>query len=362
MLDLNYSPRPLVDTDGMTNEKWLKWRTTGIGGSDVAALYDVSPWTTKRALYYAKIGKEKAESPNPYTLDYGHAMEDFVAQWFNSAFEEKYKDWLEDELGVKIAKFYIYKDTYMYQHPLFPFMQANLDYRWCVVTADGKEIQGIFECKTTSYHIGDAKWADDKVPYEYELQCRHYMSIMNLDYTIIACAWGNNINDYRARLIKRDYDIEEEIIEIEDDFWNRNVKMRIPPALSVEHAAQELDAFESYGIGKSLKKNELPEITHNVEEVINTAKKYIAIKEKIKAYESQIETLNNELALQKVKLLEATNDESAQVSNDVNKVYITNKTIVRKTVDSKTLKKEYPEIYNAHLKTSESKRFDVSVY
>ena len=362
MLNLNYNPIHVEDTDGMSNDTWLKLRTTGIGGSDVAALYDVSPWTTKRALYYAKLGLEKAEMPNPYTLAFGHAMEPFVMSWFNQSFEEKYKEWLEEELNVQIADFYIYKDTMMYRHPLYPYMQANLDYRWCLTTTEGKEIQGVFECKTTSYHIGDKKWEDDKVPYEYELQCRHYMSIMNLDYTLIACAWGNNVNDYRVRLIRRDLDIEEEMIEIEDDFWNRNVKLKNPPALSAEHASQELAAYESYDIGKKLKRKELPEITHNIEEVVEAAKKYTAIKEKIGAYEEQIKLLKNQLDLQKVKLLEASNDESAHVTDGISRVYINNKTVVTKRIDSTLLKKEQPDIYKNYLKKSESRRFNVSVY
>ena len=65
MLDLNYKPLEVVDTQGMPNDKWLDYRTTGIGGSDVAAIYEVSGWTTKRALYYSKMKLSKSEPGNP---------------------------------------------------------------------------------------------------------------------------------------------------------------------------------------------------------------------------------------------------------------------------------------------------------
>ena len=271
----NYSPVQVVDTEGMANDVWLKYRTTGIGGSDVAAIYEVSGWTTKRALYYAKVGLEKGDASNPYTLDFGHAVEPFVAAWFQKCWEEKYKDWLEKKMGIKIDTIMIYKDTMMYQHPKYPFMQANLDYRIRVYDVNGNTYEGIFECKTTSYHIGEEKWANEQVPPDYEYQCRHYMSIMNLDFCIIAALWGNNVNDYVVRYISRDHDIEEEIIEMEEDFWYNNVLAKNPPPLSVIHAEQEMEAFKSYSIADRIKRGEMTELEPSDDAVLNAAKRYL---------------------------------------------------------------------------------------
>ena len=44
MLDLNYEPAVLVeDITQLTEEEWLRQRTRGIGGSDVAAVLGISP-------------------------------------------------------------------------------------------------------------------------------------------------------------------------------------------------------------------------------------------------------------------------------------------------------------------------------
>lgn len=361
MPNLNYKPKPLVDTDGMPNSEWLKWRTTGIGGSDVAAIYEVSGWTTKRALYYAKIGLLKNEPDNQFTLDFGHAVEPFVASWFQTAFKEKYKKWLEKQMNVKIKRFNIFKDTWMYQHPLFPFMQANLDYRFDLVTEEGKKISGIFECKTTSHHIFYEKWGWNKTPYEYELQTRHYMAIMNLDYTIIACACGNSEKDYCARLIKRDLNLEEELIEMEQDFWENNVQARVPPELSYEHGEQELEAFYSYNIADLIAAGKLPEIVHNNTNINFLAKEYLDAQKKASHMKKREKGYREDM-LNSRKILESIMLSKPKITfSDGKYVYtVTLKEITQARIDSKRVFRERPDLYSEYLKESVTEQFRVT--
>ena len=51
-LDMNYTPTRLVDITTLTEDQWLDWRKKGIGGSDVAAALNMSPYRTARDLYY----------------------------------------------------------------------------------------------------------------------------------------------------------------------------------------------------------------------------------------------------------------------------------------------------------------------
>ncbi len=365
MLDLNYKPQVVVDTDGMENDEWLKYRTTGIGGSDVSAIYGVSPWTTKRALYFAKKGLSKDDS-NPFTLSFGHAVEPFVAAWFQEGFNEHYKDYIELRLGVKIDRILITKDTNMYRHPLYPFMQANLDYRIRVFTKDGKTMDGIFECKTTSHFIGADKWNDNKVPYEYELQCRHYMSVMNLGFTIIAVAWGNNIEDYRARVVLRNLDEEEEMINMEQDFWMNNVLKGVAPPLSKEHAEEELKAFTSYKISDRIKDGSLLEIDTSEQKLKKAIESYASTKEKIDALSSQIKELEKSLTLSRVEALECLADTDEPEKDRILKIsentsyIIKNKTSKSRRIDSAKLKNELPDIFEKYSKESESTRFTVT--
>ena len=363
-MNLNYKPELVVDTDNMPYDEWLKWRTSGIGGSDVAAIYEVSGWTTKRALYFSKIGLSKKEDELQFQLEYGHAIEPFVAKWFEMNFERKYKKQLERELGEKIRSFRIYKDTNMYRHPLYPFMQANLDYRFELITYTGEVITGIFECKSTSWHIGPEKWGIfngiQQVPQEYVLQCRHYMSIMNEEYTIIACLWGNNENDYVFRLIRRDYDEEEEMIEMESDFWFNNVQKRIMPALSQEHIEQEEAANEQFNIYELLKKGLLPELTHTTQDVKEAIKNYQQIDEKRLLVQRELKRLESSLKLQRVILEESLKGEPHGKISVGKKTYIvSSKESSSSRIDSDKLKEERPDIAAKYQKISKSKRFSV---
>ncbi len=255
-LKLDYTPVKIVDTLGMQEKNWLQYRRKGLGGSDVSALFGVNPWITRRGLYFDKIGLSKSAPRNQYSLDFGHAVEPFVANWFQYGYEHsQYKAWLEKRLGTKLKAFHLYKDTWMYRHPLYPFLQSDLDYRFHAVGSDGKPYDGIFECKTTNPNSFLTKWSKNRwgwnsVPEYYAWQCREYMSVMNLDYTIIACVAGNNEDDYAAAFVRRDLDKEEELIGTARDFWENNVRRQVPPPLAEDeaHADTEWDTLIEYGM------------------------------------------------------------------------------------------------------------------
>lgn len=84
------APIILCDTAGMTNERWLECRAHGpkgtipytVGGSDVAAIFGVSPWTTPLELWMIKKGRMKAPvKSNQEQLMMGHLLEPIAAYW-----------------------------------------------------------------------------------------------------------------------------------------------------------------------------------------------------------------------------------------------------------------------------------------
>lgn len=164
-LNLNYQPTALVDTSTLTEEEWLAWRKKGIGGSDVAAALNLSPYKTARELYYDKIGVEPviALPDRSITFTIGHLLEEVVAQIF-----------------ARKTGFAVFRDQTMYQHPLFPFMLADVD-RFLTLPNGEK---AILECKTAHFNT-QYLWANGCVPRHYELQVRHYMSVMNINTAYI---------------------------------------------------------------------------------------------------------------------------------------------------------------------------------
>lgn len=129
-------------------------------------------YKTQRDVYFEKLGREPEDNNTSgwVAMEVGKRLEDLVAAIF-----------------AKKTGFRIWQEKVMYRHPLFPFMLADVDYFF--ETSDGTV--GILECKTANIHT-KKKWENDAVPYHYEVQCRHYMAVKNLDIAYCACLFGNS--------------------------------------------------------------------------------------------------------------------------------------------------------------------------
>lgn len=229
-------PQILVETAGLSEEEWLAYRRKGIGGSDVAALLGISPWRTARDLYFDKLNIVAVEDneDNWVALEMGHLLESLVAKIF------------QHRTGYKV-----YQIKKMFQHPQYSWMLADVDY--FVELPDGST--AILEIKTTNYNARDNWWlnGEETVPVYYEAQGRHYMAVMNVDRCFFCCLYGNNEEETIIREIRRDESYEEEMIFLEQYFWENHVLTRTPPpytedgALPVqdytENSAEDLSVF-----------------------------------------------------------------------------------------------------------------------
>ena len=207
-----HSPQVLVDTENLTREEWLDWRRRGIGGSDVSAIIGISPFRTARDIYYDKLGIAAVEEDegNWVAMEMGHLLEDLVAKIF------------ERRTGLDI-----YQIKKMFRHPLYPFMLADVDY--FITMPDGTK--AILEIKTTNYNAKDLWWKDGRetVPAYYEAQGRHYMAVMDIDRVFFCCLYGNTEDETIIREIHRDMAYEEEMVFLEQEFWDSHVQKQVPP-------------------------------------------------------------------------------------------------------------------------------------
>lgn len=187
------APNILCDTAGMTNAQWLAARMHGpsgkipytVGGSDVAAVFGVSPWTTPLELWMIKKGRMKPPAKsNANQLEMGHLLEPIAAHWY-----------------AKKTGNRVYEDTNLYQHADHPYALANFDRRF-ERTSDGEP--GILECKSCTYHKA-SEWDDGAIPLYYELQLRFYLAVADVNIGSFSAIWGNNPdNDLAIPDITRD--------------------------------------------------------------------------------------------------------------------------------------------------------------
>ena len=337
-LNLNYTPTRLVDITTLTEDQWLDWRKKGIGGSDVAAALNMSPYRTARDLYHDKIGVVPAiEGPDKsITFQIGHLLEDVVAQIF-----------------AKKTGLTVYEDHWMYQHPLYPFLIADVD-RF-VLLPDGRK--AILECKTAHYDM-QFKWANGAVPRHYELQVRHYMSVMNIDVAFIACLFSNNENDFVWQKIERDVEEEENTILALEAFWNNHVLARVEPPL-VEKPDAVLESLRRF-FGPADKSEPDVELDRKF---LNSLSEIMALKEEKKNLDAQSKALETRIKTLYAPIVEQMGTACRASCESGSEVFrITYNPQYREGISKdklSALRAQYPDVYDEFVEQSESRIFKV---
>ena len=337
-LNLDYEPVKLVDITTLTESEWLDWRRKGIGGSDSAAALGMSPYKTARELYYDKLGIEPAvpEEDKTIMFEIGHLLEDVVAQIF-----------------AKKTGFKVYEDHMMYQHPLYPFMLADVD-RF-IDLPDGQK--AILECKTAHYDT-QYKWANDAVPRHYEMQVRHYMSVMNIDVAYIACLFSNSENDFVWRKIERDTDEEEATILQLKAFWENYVCRRVEPPMN-EKPNLVLDALRRY-YGPADKT--MPPVTLG-SEFLSNLEQVTALKKEKSELDAQVRRIDAQIKSAYAPIIEAMGTAcTADFDDGTCRFHVTFNPTYREGISKEKLsmlKAQQPDVYEQFVNTTESRVFKI---
>lgn len=334
-------PLILVETASLSEEEWLNYRRRGIGGSDVAAIFGISPWKTARDLYYDKLNIAMVEDNenNWVALEMGKLLEPLVARIF------------QHKTGYKI-----YQIKKMFQHPKYPWMLADVDY--FVEFTNGTK--GILEIKTTNYNARDHWWLDGQevVPAYYEAQGRHYMAVMDADRCFFCCLYGNNEDEVIIREIRRDTAYEAEMIYLEQDFWENHVLTKIPPPYS-EDGDLIVESVRRYSGPAD---QSAPAV---VLDVSMTAKlmRYLQLQAEKKSAEASSKEIDEDMRRLKALLIaEMGSSCTAVCQQNGTKYTITYNPVKKSGIDKDNLlrlKLEYPDIYQKFVTVSESRRFSV---
>ena len=330
------APIILCDTKGMTESHWLECRMHGpkgdipytVGGSDVAAIFGVSPWMTPLELWKIKKGQMKpADKINAAQLKMGHLLEPIAAQLY------------ADATGNAVID-----DTFLYQHADFPYALANFDRR-IIRKEDGEP--GILECKTTTYHKASS-WADGAYPLYYELQLRFYLAVADVSYGDFSAFWGNNPDtDFVHPRLYRDKAKEDMSLENDVPPTMEN----IAPKLALESLARIYGASDP-----DLATIEFPKTYEP------SLRKILALQEKKEMYKSEISKIEEEVEQQSVRIAELMKrHEHGVLESTTDKILIDFVTKKSSRTDTTALKKNYPAIYSSLCKTTESRKLKISV-
>jgi len=184
----------------------LEERRTGVGGSDAATVLGLNPFTTAYELYLDKLGEAPPED------------EDFLkeARYWGSVLEQPVCDRYAEETGFKVQK-----ANQLIRSKEHPFMIANIDRK---VVGEDRKIG--FEAKTAARPDGWGEAGSDEIPPYIMLQCQHYLAVTGYDVWDLAVLIGNR--DYRMYRINPIETIIEQLIEAEEEFWDR-VENKVAP-------------------------------------------------------------------------------------------------------------------------------------
>lgn len=172
------------------------------------------------------------------------------------------------------------------------------------------------------------------MPASYYCQCQHYMLVTGLPVWYIACLVGGQ--HYVWKTIQRNEEDIQTLLEMEQAFW-KCVADRVPPEVDGSASCTEVLAERFRG---------------GVAESIELPSWAVAEVEAIRQLEAQKKELDAKIAASKNRLKELMGDhETAVWGTEDEGGRITWKTQKGRTsIDSKRLKADHPDIFDAYSK------------
>jgi len=157
---------PLTD-----EEQWHALRRQHVGSSEIAALFDASPYLTQLTLWADKAGKAVADRRDNERMDWGKRLERAIAEG------------VSEQMRWKLEKPEVYC-----QHDAIAGLGCTLDY-WCL---DHEAGPGVVEVKNVDWLQWKTGWTETAAPAHIELQLQHQLAVTGFAWGAIAVLIGGN--------------------------------------------------------------------------------------------------------------------------------------------------------------------------
>jgi putative phage-type endonuclease len=191
-----------------TRERWLGARSMGVGASESAALFGVSPWETVLSLWAKKTNRIEPDEIAGEWLEWGNLLEEPIAKRY------------ESRTGRKVWQGGPYCVA---QHPTIECMRATPD-RW-VIEATDRTPDGLLQIKNTNAFKGH-DW-DDGPPNYIQIQVQHEMAVTGRSWASVAVLIGGA--EFRFFDVERNPAFIEELETQVRWFWGFVERDERPP-------------------------------------------------------------------------------------------------------------------------------------
>lgn len=279
-----------VEPHDAKREDWLERRKAGIGASDAAAVFGLSPYKSPLALYFEKRGEVDVPVAEREALYWGRILQSPIAQRYRH------------ETGRQVEE----PDPFaIVQHPTHKFMLATLDAR-ATTTPTAKPSPaggwGPVEIKNAGFFKRE-DWRDEP-PLAFQIQAQHQMFVTGAQWASIAALVGG-IEFFWADLPRHNGFIDVLVNKV-GEFWSR-VQTGTPP---------EPDASEST---RQLIKQLYPRDTGAI--ITVPADPWAALDESLQGIKKQQKKLEGDRDILEAKIKLALKDATAMVIDGTTAVY-----------------------------------------
>jgi len=230
--------------DGTTQAQFTADRLTGLGGSDLGAIFGLSPYRTPHDVWLEKT-RRTTPVVDGIHLRHGQWNEQFIADEYTRA------------TGQRTQRY-----NALLRHPEAPLI-GHVDR---LVIPEGAKTASYkseirtdlgLECKTASAFAAgrDSEWGPagtDQVPQSYLLQVAAYQALTGCPQWDLAALIGNA--DLRIYHFNRDLELEGYLIEEASRWWRDYVVADTPPPPSSELEARQ--RWPGHSPGRALEADE----------------------------------------------------------------------------------------------------------
>ena len=248
------------------------------------------------------------DDKNSYKMELSNKLKSFVANEFTL------------KTGKKVRNI-----NGILRNDKYPFAIANIDR---AVVGE----KAFLECKVTN-SFNKKEWIKT-IPIHYKIQMNHYMAVTGASHCYVAVLIGNE--ELVIHKLERDEDYIEEIMKLEEIFWNNCILgNELPMPDGSSDYSKTLDTLYKDSKCEELILFEAEKILERYDEVVKIYKDFEKEKKAIEQY-LKLQMKNYEIAY-------------------VGDRKITWKKQERNSIDTTRLKKEHPEIVVGYMKTTTSR-------
>lgn len=318
-------------TSDFDRKEFILRRMQGIGGSDVAALVGLSPWTTPRDVWYSKVGHDGEGNPvdvfNLVTetdaMYWGRVLEDVVANEYAlrtgchvQATDYQFKG---DPKKHPLAKNYFIANVDRLVGKKFNDIKPE-DSPFLINEETGQLFTDkLLECKTSSAYMKD-NWGEDgssDIPEYYMAQVQWYMGVTGCKSADLAVLIGSN--DFRIYHLERNETVIEYLFTEADKFWTEYVLADVlPPPVNVD------DSVSAFPRGEKRKKVFADELLEDACRQFNELR-------------AQVESLEKQMDDLKMQICESMQDGTDLYGDDGRKLCTWSASSLSKKIDYKKI-------------------------